>query len=59
LRDPILTPSGKLDTLKHVKTDVNEVRKGTQCGLSIHGFDDVKEGDEIVTFTSFEKPREL
>lgn len=50
---------GKLDTLKHVKTDVTEVRKGTQCGLSLHGFHDIREGDEIVTFTSFETPREL
>ena len=50
---------GTIDTLKHVKKDVDEIRKGSECGISFHGFNDVKEGDEVVTFASFEVAREL
>jgi translation initiation factor IF-2 len=50
---------GTIETLRHLKKEVGEVRKGTECGISFDGFGDVKEGDEIVTFTTFEVPREL
>ncbi|KAK4687072.1 translation initiation factor IF-2, partial [Tremellales sp. Uapishka_1] len=50
---------GTIDTLKHMKKDVTEVRKGTECGINFHGFQDIKEGDEVVTYTTFEVPREL
>jgi len=45
--------------LKHLKKEVDEIRKGMDCGISLDGFDDIKEGDEIVTFKTFEVPREL
>lgn len=45
--------------LKHLKTEVDEVRKGMECGIQFEGFNDVKEGDEIVTFRTFEVPRKL
>lgn len=51
--------TGAIDTLKHLKKDVTEVRKGTDCGISFVGWNDIKEGDEIVTFTTFEVPRQL
>lgn len=50
---------GTIETLKHLKKDVTEVRKGTECGISFHGFTDVREGDEIIAFTKFEVPRHL
>jgi translation initiation factor IF-2 len=50
---------GTIETLKHVKKDVTEVRKGTECGISFHGWNDIREGDEVVTFTTFDVPREL
>jgi len=50
---------GKISTLKHLKKEVDEIRKGMDCGISLDGFDDIKEGDEIVTFKTFEVPREL
>lgn len=50
---------GTIETLRHLKKEVGEVRKGTECGISFEGFTDVKEGDEVVTFTTFEVPREL
>jgi translation initiation factor IF-2 len=50
---------GKISTLKHLKKEVDEIRKGMDCGISLDGFDDIKEGDEIVTYKTFEVPREL
>ncbi|EKD00979.1 translation initiation factor 2, Ifm1p [Trichosporon asahii var. asahii CBS 8904] len=50
---------GQMDALKHVKKDVLEMRKGTECGISIEGFQDIREGDEIISFQTFEVPRTL
>ncbi|WWD16698.1 translation initiation factor IF-2 [Kwoniella shandongensis] len=50
---------GKIETLKHLKKEVQEVRKGMECGIALEGFTDIREGDEIVTFTKIEVPREL
>ncbi|RXW24893.1 hypothetical protein EST38_g985 [Candolleomyces aberdarensis] len=47
---------GSLDTLKQLKRDVTEVRKGTECGLSFDGFSDLQDGDLIQTFERIEKP---
>ncbi|CAO1634560.1 unnamed protein product [Sympodiomycopsis kandeliae] len=38
---------GRLSSIKQVKKEVNEMRKGTECGLSFDGFDDVREGDVV------------
>ncbi|MFA5928449.1 MAG: translation initiation factor IF-2 [Candidatus Margulisiibacteriota bacterium] len=37
--------TGKLDNLKRFKDDAKEVQKGFECGLSVDGFNDIKEGD--------------
>ncbi|VDC06042.1 unnamed protein product [Peniophora sp. CBMAI 1063] len=50
---------GKLDTLKHLKEDVSSAGKNMECGMAIEGFSDLKEGDLIQTFSTFEKPRFL
>ena len=47
---------GSLDTLKQLKKDVTEVRKGTECGLSFEDFEDICEGDVIQIFERIEKP---
>ncbi|KAJ2931442.1 hypothetical protein H1R20_g5671, partial [Candolleomyces eurysporus] len=47
---------GSLDTLKQLKKDVTEVRKGIECGLSFEGFSDLQDGDLIQTFERIEKP---
>lgn len=48
--------SGSLDTMRHLKKDVTEARKGTECGLSVATFDDLREGDMIQMFERIEKP---
>lgn len=50
---------GTLDSLKHVKKDITEARKGSECGLSLHGFKDIQDGDIIVAYQKVEKAREL
>ncbi|WVF66881.1 translation initiation factor IF-2 [Kwoniella sp. CBS 6097] len=50
---------GTIETLKHLKKEVQDVRKGMECGIALEGFTDIREGDEIVNFTKIEVPREL
>ncbi|THV07932.1 initiation factor 2 [Dendrothele bispora CBS 962.96] len=56
IRDGEIIHEGPLDTLRQVKKDVTEVRKGTECGLSFANFSDVREGDLIQMFQVIEKP---
>ncbi len=42
-----------------MKKDVDAVRKGSECGVSLNGFNDIRAGDELVSFTTFEVAREL
>jgi translation initiation factor IF-2 len=48
--------SGPLETLRQLKKDVTEVRKGIECGISIRGFTDYRDGDQIQSFQEIEKP---
>ena len=50
---------GRLDTLRQVKKDVSEMRKGTECGMSFDGFDDVQIDDKIQCFTMVQVPATL
>lgn len=47
---------GSLTSIKQVKKEVNEMRKGTECGLSFDGFDDVREGDVVQCIEQTEVP---
>jgi translation initiation factor IF-2 len=42
--------TASLDSLKRVKDDVREVRRGFECGMKIAGYDDVKVGDVIEAY---------
>jgi translation initiation factor IF-2 len=48
-----------LGSLKRFKDDVKEVKKGTDCGLNIKNFNDIKVGDTIEGFKEVEVQREL
>lgn len=48
--------AGQLDTLRHLRKDVTEAGKGMECGMSIAGFGDLKEGDLIQVIEKIEKP---
>lgn len=51
--------SGSLDTMRHLKKEVTELRKGTECGLSLGDFDLVQVGDMIQSYENVESPGSL
>ena len=59
IRDGIVTYTGDIGQLKRFKDDVNEVKSGYECGLSIKNFNDIKVGDVIEGFEIQEVKRTL
>jgi translation initiation factor IF-2 len=59
IRDSVVVYTGELGSLKRFKDDVKEVKKGTDCGLNIKNFNDIKVGDTIEGFKEVEVQREL
>ncbi|KAL2880871.1 translation initiation factor IF-2 [Colletotrichum sp. CLE4] len=50
---------GKIDTLKHGKKDVNEIRKGSECGIAFDAFTDFHVGDQIQMYEEVREKRSL
>jgi translation initiation factor IF-2 len=46
-----------LSSLRREKDDVTEVREGFECGLTLRGFNDIKQGDIVECFEMREIPR--
>jgi translation initiation factor IF-2 len=59
LRDGVVVFTGELDSLKRFKDDVREVKAGFECGLSLKGYDDIREGDQLEFFEVVEIARTL
>lgn len=59
IRDGIVTYEGEINQLKRFKEDVQEVKKGYECGISIKNFNDIKVGDVIEGFETREVKRTL
>ncbi len=59
LRDSVVIYTGELASLRHFKDDVREVKAGMECGLSLKGYDDIKEGDQLEIFEVTEVARTL
>ncbi|MEI6182309.1 MAG: translation initiation factor IF-2 [Polynucleobacter sp.] len=59
LRDNVIVWSGELDSLKRFKDDAKEVRAGVECGLSLKGYNEIKEGDQLEVFEVTEVARSL
>jgi translation initiation factor IF-2 len=47
LRDNVVIFEGELDSLRRFKDDVSEVRAGTECGIGVRNYNDIKVGDQI------------
>jgi translation initiation factor IF-2 len=50
---------GRFETMKHLKDDVQEIKKGKDCGLSFENWSDFKPGDVIQAYDEHEIPRYL
>ena len=59
IRDGIVVYTGELGSLKRFKDDVKEVLMGMDCGLNIHGYNDIKVGDVVEAYTIEEIKRKL
>jgi translation initiation factor IF-2 len=59
IRDGVVIYSGELSSLKRFKDDVKEVASGYDCGLTVHNYNDIKEGDQIEAYEMVETKRTL
>ena len=59
LRDNVVIYEGELESLRRFKDDVNEVRSGTECGIGVRNYNDVRVGDQIEVYDAKEVAREL
>ena len=50
IRDGIVVFEGKVDSLRRFKDEVKEVKTSFECGISLEGYRDIKEGDVIEAY---------
>ncbi|HEX5055796.1 MAG TPA: translation initiation factor IF-2 [Gammaproteobacteria bacterium] len=59
LRDNVVIYQGELESLRRFKDDVKEVRAGTECGIAVKNYNDVKVGDQIEVYERVKVERTL
>ena len=59
LRDNVVIYEGELESLRRHKDNVNEVHTGTECGIGVKNYNDIKAGDQIECFKRTEVARTL
>jgi translation initiation factor IF-2 len=59
LRDNVVIYEGELESLRRFKDDVNEVKSGTECGIGVKNYNDVKVGDQVEVYERVEVQRTL
>ncbi len=59
LRDNVVIYEGELESLRRFKDDVDEVRNGTECGIAVKNYNDVRPGDQIEVFDRVEVARSI
>jgi len=59
LRDNIVIYEGELESLRHFKSEVEEAKNGTECGIGVKNYNDVKVNDQIEVFDTREVARML
>jgi translation initiation factor IF-2 len=59
LRDNVVVFQGELESLRRFKDDVKEVQAGTECGIGVKQYNDVKPGDQIECYERYEVARTL
>ena len=59
LRDNVVIYEGELESLRRFKDDASDVRSGTECGIGVRNYNDVRAGDLIEVFDTKEIARSL
>ena len=59
LRDNVVIFEGALESLRRFKDDAGEVRAGTECGIGVKNYQDVRVGDQIECYSRVEVARTL
>jgi translation initiation factor IF-2 len=59
LRDNVVIFEGALESLRRFKDDVGEVRAGTECGIGVKNYQDVRVGDQIECYSRVEVTRTI
>ncbi len=59
LRESVVIFEGALESLRRFKDDVNEVRAGTECGIGVKNYQDVRAGDQIECYSRVEVARAI
>ena len=57
LRDSVVIYEGQLESLRRFKEDVNEVKSGSECGIGVKDYNDVKTNDQIEVYERTEIAR--
>lgn len=59
LRDNVVIYEGELESLRRFQDDVSEVKSGTECGIGVRNYNDVKVGDQIEVYERVEVDRQI
>lgn len=59
LRENVVIYEGELESLRRFKDAVEEVKSGTECGIGVKNYNDVKVGDQVEVFERVEVERVL
>jgi translation initiation factor IF-2 len=59
LRDNVVIFEGALESLRRFKDDVGEVRAGTECGIGVKNYQDVRVNDQIECYSRTEIVRTM
>jgi translation initiation factor IF-2 len=59
LRENVVIFEGALESLRRFKDEAGEVRAGTECGIGVKNYQDVRVGDQIECYSRVEVARTL
>ena len=59
LRESVVIFEGALESLRRFKDDAGEVRAGTECGIGVKNYQDVRVGDQIECYSRVEVARSI
>ena len=59
LRESVVIYEGELESLRRFKDDVQTVQSGTECGIGVKNYNDVKAGDQIEVYERIEVARSV